>query len=170
MEIKSTLTNRAGQVLDVVYRDIESEKDLGDKKIKSVHGYCFYKDKLIIVYAECKKYWTLPGGGVEVGEGVCAAVRREIKEETNMKVLKHRFIGVQDIFEPQGVTSQTRSVCIVEPYGPFVNDPDGDITEIKLIDPKDLKKYIDWGKIGERLLARALEIKRQLDSEINLVK
>jgi hypothetical protein len=34
MEIKSTLTNHSGQVLNVTYRDIESEKDLGDKKIR----------------------------------------------------------------------------------------------------------------------------------------
>ena len=53
---------------------------------------------------------------------------------------------------------QTRSFCIVEPYGDFVSDPDGDITEIKLIDQRDYKQYFDWGKVGDRIMERAIEI------------
>jgi ADP-ribose pyrophosphatase YjhB (NUDIX family) len=119
----------------------------------------------VVVYAENKGYWTPPVGGVESGEGVSEAVRREVKEETNMRVVKELLIGCQDIFEPQGIVSQTRSVCLVEPYGPFVSDPDGDITEIALIDPKDYKKYFDWSKIGDHVMARALELKKRLENE-----
>jgi hypothetical protein len=59
---------------------------------------------------------------------------------------------------------QVRAVCIVEPIGPFVADadPNGDVTEIKLIDPKDIKQYFDWGEIGAHVLARALELKESL--------
>jgi|SRR3989344_2276126 len=170
MEIKATLTDRSGQVLDVFYRDIDSEMDLKDKKISGVHAYCFYKDKLVLVYAESKGYWTPPGGGVEEGETARDAVRREIKEETNMNVLKQRFIGYQDISDSKGIVSQTRSVCIVEPYGDFTVDPDGEVTEIKLIDPQGYKKYFDWGVIGDRLMQRALEIKTQMQSELDYVK
>ena len=162
MEIRSTLTNRSGQVLNVAYNDINSELDLGDKKIQGVHAYCFCGDKLVLVYSEKKGYWTPPGGGVEAGESARDAVRREVKEETNMNVIRQRFIGCQDITESQGVVSQTRSVCIVEPFGPFTNDPDGDITKIELIDPADYKKYFDWGEIGDHLMRRALELKKQL--------
>lgn len=163
MKITSTLTNRLGQTLKVEYLDIESESDFGDRKIQGVHAFCFYKDKLVVVYAANKGYWTPAGGGVEKGEDVRSAVRREVKEETNMNVLQQRFIGLQDMHEQGGITSQTRSVCIVEPYGPFVSDPDGDITEIKLIDPKEYKKYFDWGEIGDHIMARALQIKGQMD-------
>ena len=167
MEIKSTLTNSRGQVLDVLYKDVESELDFKEKNISGVHAYCFYKDKLVVVYAESKGYWSLPGGGVEKGEEARNAVRREIKEETNMKVIGQRFIGIQDIFEPERIVSQTRSVCIVEPYGDFVNDPDEDVTEIKLIDPKDYKRYFDWGIVGNRLMKRALEAKAQIELGLN---
>lgn len=170
MEIKSTLTNRSGQTLDVVYNDINSELDLGDKKIQGVHAYCFCEGKLLVVYDEKKGYWTPPGGGVEDGESARDAVRREVKEETNMRVIKQRFIGCQDITEPQGVVSQTRSVCIVEPFGPFTNDPDGDITKIELINPADYKKYFDWGEIGDHIMQRALELKKQIDLEMNYIK
>ncbi len=162
MEIKSTLTNRSGKVLDVTYRDIEHESDILNKKIKGVHAYCFYGDKLVLVYAKDKDCWTPPGGGVEPGESVRDAVIREVKEETNMKVLYHQFLGYQDIVEPQGIISQTRSVCIVEPYGPFTGDPAGDITEIACIDPSDYKKYFNWGEVGDYLMRRALEIKKTI--------
>lgn len=165
MQIKSTITNRSGQVFDVAYEDLESVSDLGDRKIRGVHAYCFYQDKLVVVYADNKGYWTPPGGGVLAGESVSEAVRREVKEETNMRVVKELLIGCQDIAEPQGIVSQTRSACLVEPYGPFVSDPDGDITKIELINPKDYKKYFDWDKIGDHLMARALELKKRLESE-----
>jgi hypothetical protein len=47
---------------------------------------------------------------------------------------------------------------MVEPYGPFTSDPDGDVTEIRLIDPADYKKYFDWGEVGERIMERALSL------------
>ena len=171
MEIKSSLTNRFGQVLNVIYKDVDSELGFKDKKISGVHAYCFYKDKLVVVYSDSKGYWTPPGGGVESEESARDAVSREVKEETNMKVLKHRFLGFQEISEPEKVTTQIRSVCIVEPYGDFVADPDGvEVTKIELIDPKEYKKYFDWGEVGDHLIERALQLKAQMDLEVNYVK
>ncbi|MCX6787256.1 MAG: NUDIX hydrolase [Candidatus Kaiserbacteria bacterium] len=158
-EIHSTLVNRSGQTLAVVYQDIDAIAEIGGREVSGVHAYCFLGDKLIIVYAEEKKYWTPPGGGVEPSETVEEAVVREVLEETNMRVLKQKLIGFQDISEPHRIATQTRSVCIVEPIGEFVSDPDGDITEIKLIDPSDIKRYFDWGEIGEHILERALMLK-----------
>lgn len=164
MKIESTLKNRSGQIINLNYYDIDDEKELGDRKVSGVHAYCFCGDKLVVVYAENKGYWTSPGGGVESGETVEEAVVREILEETNMRVIKQSFIGYQDIFEPEKTNTQIRSVCLVEPIGDFVSDPDGDITEIKLIDPKDYKKYFDWGEVGDHLMSRALEIRDLLNS------
>lgn len=144
------------------YNDLDSVEEIKSKKVDGVHAYCFYNDKLVLVYADKKGYWTPAGGAVEKGESVEEAVVREVKEETNMKVLKHKIIGYQEVFEPTKIKTQTRSVCIVEPYGPFVSDPDGDITEIKLIDPKDYKKYFDWGEIGDYIIKRALELLEEL--------
>jgi hypothetical protein len=87
-----------------------------------------------------------------------------------MNVLRQRFIGYQDITEAKDIVSQARSVCIVEPYGDFTVDPDGDVTEIKLIDPADYKKYFDWGTVGDRLMQRALELQSQMQTGLDYIK
>ena len=159
MEIRSTLTNSLGQVLDVVYKESDPTLDLEGRVLDGVHAYCFYGDKLVVVYADKTQHWSPPGGAIEFGETWQEATIREIKEETNMKVLHYELIGYQDIFEPDRIIRQTRTFCIVEPYGDFVVDPDGDITEIKLIDPQDYKKYFNWGIVGEHIIKRVLELK-----------
>lgn len=167
MEIKSTLINSSGQELDIIYyEDKDPNQDLEGKMFTGVHGFCFCNGKLVIVYAENKKYWTLPGGGIEPGETYEEAIIREIQEESNMKVLHQELIGFQDIYENGKIIRQTRSFCIVEPYGDFVTDPDGDITEIKLINPKEFKQYIDWLKIGDRIMERALEILNDYNKKV----
>ncbi|MFZ2500700.1 MAG: NUDIX hydrolase [Minisyncoccia bacterium] len=167
MEIKSTLQSRLSGVLPVTYRDIESFAELGDRVVHSVHAYCFVNDQMVVVYSEAKGYWTPPGGGVESGESVEEAIVREVLEETNMRVLKQKIIGYQEISDPHQLTVQARSVCIVEPIGPFIADAAADddgegVTEIKLIDPKDIKQYFDWGVVGDHILQRALQIKGHL--------
>ncbi len=158
MEIISTIKRIDGN-FTVTYRDFDTIEELGDRKVSGVHAYCFYDNKLVIVYAKKKDMWTPPGGGVDGNETPLEAVIREVKEETNMRVIKHAFIGYQDINEPGNFITQTRSVCIVEPYGDFAADPDdGEITEIKLIDPNDYKKYFDWKEIGDHVMKRALEL------------
>ncbi len=156
MYIESTIKTRALGVIPVVYEDIDTVQDLGVRIIKHVHAYCFYQGKILIVWSPNKNYWALPGGAIEDGETVEMSVVREVQEESNMKVLKHVFLGVQDVFEGENVVSQTRSVCLVEPYGAFISDPDGDVTQIKFIEPSELKQYVDWGEIGDHLLERAL--------------
>jgi 8-oxo-dGTP diphosphatase len=161
-EIKSLMKTRQMGTLPYTYRDLDSVEEIADKKVDGVHAYCFCDGKLVLVYAEKKGYWTPAGGAIEKGESVEEAVTREVKEETNMKVLKQKIIGYQEVFEPDRIHTQTRSVCIVEPYGPFISDPDGDITEIKLIDREDYKKYFDWGEVGDYIMQRALELLKDI--------
>lgn len=47
-------------------------------------------------------YWMLPGGGVQWGEGIDAAVRRELIEETGLEVSTGELLFVKDTIHPEG--------------------------------------------------------------------
>ncbi len=163
MEIKSQFKNRNGKMIDYVFREgIDPTENLDGKILQAVHGFCFYGDKLVVVYANDKGYWTFPGGGIEQGETWQESTVREVKEESNMKVLYQELIGYIDVYEKDKIIRQIRSLCVVEPYGDFVSDPDKDITEIKLVEQKNYGMYVKWGEVGDYIVKRALEIKSGL--------
>ncbi len=166
---KSTFTNKQGEILAVNYHESDPLENLEGKVLQAVHAFCIVRssnpdtDGKMILVLHPKSGWVPPGGGIEEGESYEEAIVREVKEETNMKVLKQRIIGFQDINEPTRTVRQIRSFCIVEPYGDFIGDPDGEIQENKLIDPQDYKQYFDWGFIGDHIMERVIEFSRELD-------
>lgn len=142
------------------YEDCDDFSVLPYDKCKQVRGVCFYKDKIVIGYQGTKRTWGFIGGSIEKGETFEQTLRREIKEESNIEVLCWKPIGYQKVFNTRdnSYIYQLRVVAKVHPYGEFVKDPAGSITEIKIIDPATYKQYFDWGKIGDRIMERALEI------------
>lgn len=141
----------------LVWRDCDTFDEIKDKDLQQSYGVCFYNQKLVIVNNNGK--WGLTGGHIEKGETPEFALKREVQEEANMRVLKQIPIGYQEVIKPDGTSDyQLRSFCIVEPIGEFVSDPAGSVIEIKLIDSKDYKSYFNWGKIGDRIMERAMEI------------
>lgn len=160
MELKSQIINKEGTSFEFIYKDEDPDINLGPSTLTGVHTLSFYGDKMVIVCNK-KGEWTPPGGSIEPGESYMEASIREVKEESNMKVLKQEYIGYQDIFitDQNRWIRQARMFALVEPHGDFIEDPDGDILQIKLIDPKEYKKYFDWGEIGDYVMKRALELK-----------
>lgn len=151
---------RSGVDYIVEYHDVDDFNSLDKSKCTQTYGVCFYGDKMVIGFGGKKKDWGLIGGTIEPGETFEETLHREIQEESNMKILKSTPIGYQKVTDTRdgSVIYQLRYACVVEPFGLFVSDPAGGVTEIKLIDPKDVKRYFDWGKIGERIIGRALDI------------
>jgi ADP-ribose pyrophosphatase YjhB (NUDIX family) len=157
MEIKTKIKTRSSGVVDVVYRDIDSYDEVRDIDFESIGALVFCDGKLVLVHDKDRGF-TPVGGKIEKRESLERATEREVKEESNMKVLKQIPIGYQTIFRDGIEINQTRVLCIVEPYGPFVEDPDGDILEIKTINPKDYKKYFDYGEIQDHIMNRIFSI------------
>lgn len=159
MEIKSQFKNTDETISFVLYKDTDSFDSLDFSKIRQTYAVCLLKDKMVVVYHEKAKTWGLVGGSIEKGETLEDCLKREIQEESNMKVIDFKPVGYQEVTTGDKTIYQLRYVCRVEPYGEFTGDPDGKITEIKIIDPKDYKQYFDWGEVGDQIVKRALEIK-----------
>ncbi|HEU5114699.1 MAG TPA: NUDIX hydrolase [Candidatus Paceibacterota bacterium] len=171
MEIKSTVVGKNGEPLPVFYRDVTSEKDFEGKKIDSIRAYCFYKGELVVVH-EAEGRWGLPGGTVEEGEGVRDAARREVLEETNMRINKMRLVSIQEVVFPVGPPYHVvRVACLVEPMGDFKADPAGEVTAIKTINPSEIITLADshWGEMANRMLERAIDSKNQMEAEVAFV-
>lgn len=151
------------------YFETDSFAHLPHNECSQVYGVAFNNDNIIIVNnVEHPGKYSLIGGGVDEGEDPEVSLVREIQEESNMNVLHFQPIGYQKVTDTSGVNPsyyQLRYFCIVEPYGPFVGDPAGDVTEVLEIDPKDYKKYFDWGEKSDLIINRALNFKKNYDNK-----
>lgn len=164
MNITENYTGTSGVGYRFEYSDTDSFDNLPKELVRQAYGVCFYENKMVIGYGGQKKNWGLIGGTIEEGETFEQTLTREIQEESNMEVFLAKPIGYQKMIrvDDNSFVYQLRYVCTVKPYGPFISDPAGSITEIKLINPHDYKKYFDWGKIGDRIIQRAMELKENL--------
>jgi ADP-ribose pyrophosphatase YjhB (NUDIX family) len=150
------------------YFEADSFAHLPHNECSQILGIAFHGDKIIVVNnIEHPGKYTLIGGGVDGGENPDDSLVREIQEESNMNVLHFQPIGYQSVVDTTGVVApyyQLRYFCVVEPYGPFVSDPAGDVTEVLEIDPRDYRKYFDWGEKSDLIINRALKLKEIYDS------
>lgn len=164
MEIRSFLTNKSGQTFQIIYNDVDDIAEVADKKVIGIYAYCFYNDKLVIVNEN--GYKGNPGGGLEEGENIIDGLHREVLEETNMKILKYKSVGIHETIRPTGESVfYVRFACIVEPVGEFKKDPAGDVIGIQFIDPSEFVELCDsqWGMMAERMLDRAVAAKKEME-------
>lgn len=161
MKITENYIGKSGVEYIFEYEDANSFDHLKYEECRQTYGVCFCGDKMVIQLNGKTGLWGLVGGTIEPGEKLEETLRREVQEESNMEVLSCLPIGFQKAIDTRDgdYAFQLRYACKVRPLGPFVSDPAGSVIEIKLVEPKDLKQYFDWGKIGDRIIERALELK-----------
>lgn len=74
-----------------------------DRPIVGVGAIIIHENRVLLVRranAPLKGQWSLPGGGVEVGETLVAAVTREVLEETGLEVRVGPVLEVLDRIHP----------------------------------------------------------------------
>lgn len=68
----------------------------------SCHGLIVEENRVLLVERlrdPLAGHWGLPGGGIEVGETVAAALEREVREETGLQVAINRLLTYKDAIE-----------------------------------------------------------------------
>jgi len=139
---------------DVEFFEISSD-ELPDLPWSQVYAVGNFLNKVPIVkYAKAKD--NLPGGGVKAGESVDEALRREMLEELNMKVVSWYPLGYQKVTSKKGeVGFQLRVYAELTRNGAFRKDPDGSVIGHELVDIKDVNEHIEYGPIGDWLIDKA---------------
>lgn len=83
-------------------KQILSEKYGGKIRIR-VCGICEKNDKFLLINHKALTFndifWTAPGGGVEFGESIEHALKREFFEETGLETTVDNFLGIFEFIE-----------------------------------------------------------------------
>src|SRR5438128_12614681 len=60
----------------------------------AVYAIIFAAGRVLLALRRDIDWWNLPGGGMEAGETVDEALRREVREETGLEVELEQLVGV----------------------------------------------------------------------------
>ena len=146
-----------GKKITFNYYACDSFDLLPYKQCTQVSAIALDRDQMVIIKNGKKNTWNIPGGTIEKGETFEQTLKRELQEETNVNVIKWKPIGFQQVIEDgKEPYFQLRTAAIVKPFGPFVSDPAGSVTEIKWINPKDFGTYVTWGDKAKVMIDTAI--------------
>lgn len=111
--------------------------------------------KILLVEHEKGKerYWVLPGGKVQEGEEVRAAVAREVKEELGLQVRARNLLIIDEVIWPSGTRHDLDITFEVELLGGELAIETGTVVKGACLFPlKDLKKIDLRPSVGSVLL------------------
>ena len=77
-----------------------------------VFALIFDEGRILLGHRRDIDWWNLPGGGMEAGETVDEALRREVREETGLEVEVEQLVGVYSKPQKQEVVLTFRC-CVI---------------------------------------------------------
>jgi 8-oxo-dGTP pyrophosphatase MutT (NUDIX family) len=143
-----------GETIHVEWFDISDISELPGLSWQQVYAVGNVGGQVLVVhFPEGNNSDNLPGGQIEKDESIEEALKRELQEEANMRVLSWRPIGYQKLSNPvHGIVYQLRVYAELEPIGKFVSDPGGSVIGHSFVLIDDLNSYIKYGEVGDRII------------------
>jgi len=123
------------------------KREYPERPIVGVSAAIFVDKSVLLVRRKqepAKGQWSLPGGAVELGEGILEALARELREELSVKIEVGGLIGVFDkIFHDHKNQVQYHYV-LVDYWGWLVEGkptPASDVSEALLVPLDELEEF-----------------------------
>jgi len=128
-----------------------------DKNIRiRVAGICLdKKNRLLLVNHQKngKSYWLLPGGGVEYGETLHEALKREFMEEMTLKIKKMgELIFINDSIYPGGKRHVINMYFKVEVAGVLKPNPDHILKNAVYLEKSEFEKILFYPDIKSDII------------------
>ena len=151
---------------DIHHIDTGRLDNISDNLKLKAHAVCIYNGKMLLVNHSKWDIWSLPGGTRDEGESIEETLKREIKEETNCKIINYQLITAQKIINPNSNKYHYRLqyLCYVIPLGDFKNDPAGSIGKITWINPNKFEEYIEKKEFKKIIIRTAIKILRNYEN------
>ncbi|MGM9992123.1 MAG: NUDIX domain-containing protein [Candidatus Bruticola sp.] len=101
-----------------------------------------------------RKYWLLPGGGVEFGESLSACAVRELKEETNLDIEVGNLAFIADSIAPDNSRHVVHVVFYAREVGGQLKVGDEErLYTVKYVDINELNGLLMYPPISEEIIA-----------------
>lgn len=163
--VSFTYVDWGGHKLKLTWiRDLMPEREL----ITSVHAFCFYEEKLLMVNLN-HRGWDFPGGHIEAGETVEACILREVLEEAYVEGDCHLLGAIEVNHEENSLWNETSPYpkvgyqvfyrMDITEFFPF--DAAFESSERTLIPPGEAAHYHKgWQKGYEEIMEAAVHFNR----------
>jgi ADP-ribose pyrophosphatase YjhB (NUDIX family) len=137
-----------------------------DQPLTGVGAVIFRGEEVLLVrrgQEPARDSWSLPGGLVELGETLTAAIHREVAEETGLSV---RLLGVSAVLErifPGNEGKIAYHYILIDYLGEYLEgelQPDSDVTAARFVTRGDLPGF-ELPQFTLDVILRAWEQRRQ---------
>lgn len=128
-----------------------------DKPRIRVAGITIQGDEILLIEhtKKDKKYWLVPGGGVDWGESTEEALIREYKEETNLDIEVKDFLFFSEAISPdknKHVINLYFLVIIKTDSEPMKIGGESNLSDLRYVSKEEIKDIKLYPNIKEQLL------------------
>jgi len=96
-----------------------------------------------------REYYKFPGGGLEFGEGTIDCLKREIREELEMEILRTTHFYTTDFFQASAFDPPgTQIFCIYYMIETYYNHLIMQLSENEWFKVKEDDHWVSWNKLN----------------------